>query len=133
MAVGPAPGSEAPQPEALPDGRIRLDFHGRCAELCLAGELDLASVGALEGVVARLDIAERDTVVVDLVAAAFADSSFVAWLVDLSRRVDARGADLVVLVRPGLVRDLLEVTGVGRMLTVVQGGGEAPVGSSRTP
>jgi PAS domain-containing protein len=49
VAVGPAPGSEAPQPEALSDGRIRLDVHGRCAELRLVGEPDLASAGALEG------------------------------------------------------------------------------------
>jgi stage II sporulation protein AA (anti-sigma F factor antagonist) len=117
-------GAEVPRPDAQDEGRIQLALHGRCAELRLAGELDLASVGALERVAARLDIAERDTVVVDLFAATFADASFIAWLVDLSRRVDARSADLVVLLRAGSVRDLLELTGVGRMLTVVEAAGE---------
>jgi anti-anti-sigma factor len=123
VAVDLRPGAPAAPPEAPDRGRIQLVLHGACAELSLAGELDLASAGTLEEAVAHLDIAERDTVVVDLVDATFADSSFVAWLVDLSRRVDARSADLVVLVRAGPVRDLLELTGVGRMLTLVEDGG----------
>jgi stage II sporulation protein AA (anti-sigma F factor antagonist) len=124
VAVRLSPGSDAPQPETRDDGRIQLALHGRCAELRLAGELDIASVGALERVAAQLAVGERDTVVVDLAAATFADSSFVAWLIGLSRRVDARSADMVVLVAPGRVRDLLQLTGVSRVLTVVEDGDE---------
>src|SRR5258705_13757373 len=65
-----------------------------------------------------------DTVVVDLARASFVDSSVIAWLLRLSRRVEAGGGEFVVVVEHGAVRSTLEISGVCNLMTVFEQNGD---------
>jgi anti-anti-sigma factor len=106
------------------DIRWRLTHRDGSSQLSLAGELDLAGVAELDRAAAGLHVnGGGETVVVDLARASFVDSSVIAWLLRLSRRVEAGGCDFVVLVEGGAVRSTLEISGVCNLLTVFEQNG----------
>jgi anti-sigma B factor antagonist len=105
--------------------RWRLTQRDGCSQLGLAGELDLATVPELDRASAGLHVnGGGGTVVVDLARASFVDSSVIAWLLRLSRRVGAGGGDFVVLVEHGPVRSTLEISGVCTLMTVFEQNGD---------
>jgi anti-anti-sigma factor len=59
------------------------------------------------------------TLVIDMTAVTFADSTTVTWLLCTARRVDLAGGRLLTVVAPGPVRSLLELTGLDQRLTLV--------------
>jgi anti-anti-sigma factor len=81
-------------------------------------ELDRAAAGL------RANGAAATTTVVDLTRASFVDSSVIAWLLRLSRRVEGDGRDFVVLVERGPVRSTLEISGVSTLMTVFEQNGD---------
>jgi anti-anti-sigma factor len=104
----------------------RLAHRDGCSQLSLAGELDLAAVAELDRAAAglRANGAAATTTVVDLTRASFVDSSVIAWLLRLSRRVEGDGRDFVVLVERGPVRSTLEISGVSTLMTVFEQNGD---------
>jgi anti-anti-sigma factor len=105
--------------------RWRLTHRHGCWQLSLSGELDMAAVPELEEASAGLRAnGAGGTVVVDLARASFVDSSVIAWLLRLSRRVDAGGGEFVVLVEHGAVRSTLEISGVCNIMTVFEQNGD---------
>jgi anti-anti-sigma factor len=105
--------------------RWRLTHRDGCAQLSLAGELDLAAVAELDRAAAGLHAnGGGQTIVVDLARASFVDSSVIAWLLRLSRRVETGGGDFVVLVEHGAVRSTLEISGVCNLMTVFEQNGD---------
>jgi anti-anti-sigma factor len=105
--------------------RWRLTHRDGCAQLSLAGELDLAAVAELDRAAAALHAnGGGQTIVVDLARASFVDSSVIAWLLRLSRRVETGGGDFVVLVEHGAVRSTLEISGVCNLMTVFEQNGD---------
>jgi anti-anti-sigma factor len=105
--------------------RWRLSHRDGCAQLSLAGELDLAAVAELDRAAAGLHAnGGGQTIVVDLARASFVDSSVIAWLLRLSRRVETGGGDFVVLVEHGAVRSTLEISGVCNLMTVFEQNGD---------
>lgn len=105
--------------------RWRLTHRDGCAQLSLAGELDLAAVAELDRAAAGLHAnGGGQTIVVDLARASFVDSSVIAWLLRLSRRVETGGGDFVVLVEHGAVRSTLEISGVCNIMTVFEQNGD---------
>jgi anti-sigma B factor antagonist len=95
---------------ALPDrDRVRV---------VAAGEVDLFSVGRLRDQLAELFAAGWHDVVADLREVRFMDSSGVHALLEADRNARAGGARLTVMVEPGPISDLLELTGTDRVLTL---------------
>jgi anti-anti-sigma factor len=96
--------------------------YGSLVVCALTGEIDLAVVGCLEEAVAGIDLDCVSTLEVDLTEVTFADSSALAWLLRLHERATADATALVVVVRDGPVRRLLDVTGTDQRLTIVLDG-----------
>jgi anti-anti-sigma factor len=123
-----APEQQFPQ-DALDDlsadVRWRLAHRNGCSQLSLAGELDLAAVAELDRAAAGLHTnGGGATTVVDLTRVSFVDSSVIAWLLRLARRVEGAGGDFVVLVERGPVRSTLEISGVCNLMTVFEQNGD---------
>lgn len=97
---------------------------GGTAEIVLEGELDLVAKPALdEALAAALEPGPVDRVVVDFTAVTFADSTTLTWLVHSDAATRAAGGELIALAGPGPVRDVLELTGIDKRVTMVARGG----------
>jgi anti-sigma B factor antagonist len=102
---------------------------GRYCVVALAGELDaytscalrerLAAIGA-EGSSAR--------VVLDLAAVSFVASAGLGTLVWATKRLRARGGDVVIKAPNAQVARLLEITGLRHILTIDEGAPALPSG-----
>jgi anti-anti-sigma factor len=96
---------------------------GMTSEIVLEGELDLAAKPALEEAIVRaLDSGPVDTVIVDLTRVTFADSTTMTWLMHANTRTADASAQLIAIVGPGPVRDVLRLTGIDERLTLVADG-----------
>lgn len=101
----------------------------RAITLCLSGELDIGSSPTVEAHLAEHDDLEScDTIVIDLRALRFLDSSGLRalfWLDDQSRRAGCRA---VFIRGPRAVRRIFEVTALGDRLEMVDDPAEiAPI------
>jgi anti-anti-sigma factor len=89
----------------------------RVSEIALGGELDLAAVARLNAVLREaLESATIDTLVIDLTAVTFIDSTTLRWLIHARRRAHASGARLTVQTVPGAVHDRLTIAGLEQYL-----------------
>jgi anti-sigma B factor antagonist len=82
------------------------------------GEVDLFSVGRLRDQLAELFTAGWHDVTVDLREVRFMDSSGVHALLEADRDARRGGVRLTIVVEPGPINDLLELTGTDRVLTL---------------
>ena len=100
------------------DAEITIQSGPDWARACVAGELDLSSVGpVVEAILAATPSNGR--LEVDMRAVTFIDSSGIAGLERCRRRAVALGADLLVrCVDGGAVDRLLGLTGMDRVLQV---------------
>jgi anti-anti-sigma factor len=92
--------------------------------VALAGELDIASVRWIDGVL-RTAQSEADVVVLDLRALQFMDCSGAHLVLAADRRAALAGCRLLVVRGPAQVSRLLRLTGLDRRLTVID---EPPAG-----
>jgi anti-anti-sigma factor len=111
-----------PQPDRfnLSDAAFTCELRrgDRVAEIVLGGEVDIAARPPLDNVLHEaLGTDSPETLVVDLTAVTFADSSTLHWLTEVKREADAAGARLTVTTAPGAVRDLLGITGMNPHLS----------------
>jgi anti-anti-sigma factor len=106
-----------------PQFEVEYSVAGATATFALAGELDLASVGALDAACdeGRLDGSSGD-VVVDLSRLAFVDSTGTRGILRLSERCTRGGLELKVVAGPPAVQKALELTGIAERLQFVQEG-----------
>jgi anti-sigma B factor antagonist len=96
--------------------------------LVLAGELDLNNAETLAAEIARTKVANDGALTIDLRELAFIDSTGIALLVSVFRRVNAGGGRLqLVPSRSEAVRRVMELTGLDRTLPF------APEGSAARP
>jgi anti-sigma B factor antagonist len=96
---------------------------GKTSEIVLEGELDLAAKPVLdEAVATALVPGPVETVIIDLTRVTFADSTTMTWLVQADARTDSAGGRLIAVAGPGPVREVLEMTGIDRRLTLVADG-----------
>jgi anti-anti-sigma factor len=110
---------DAPDLGGAPFGCL-VHRHGRSAEIDLDGELDLAARPTLDDALdTALSFGALETVVVDLTRVTFADSTTLSWLVEANTRAGAAGARLIAVVESGPVHDILAITGLDKVLTVV--------------
>jgi anti-sigma B factor antagonist len=83
------------------------------------GEVDLHTAPELERALAAA-VAERTTqLVVDLSEATFVDSTALHVLLRAARQLDREAGELIVVVPDPNVRKVFEITGVGRVFSVV--------------
>jgi anti-anti-sigma factor len=89
--------------------------------LVLSEELDLYRAPEIEEALAQaIEDADEEPrrLTVDLRSVTFLDSSALAILLDATRRQQARGSELIVLVGPQTPTTAFEVTGFDRLLSI---------------
>jgi anti-anti-sigma factor len=93
---------------------------GTTSAIELTGELDLEAKPTLDKAMdTAVEPGPVEMVVVDLTRVVFADSTTLAWLTAAEARMRAAGGRLVAVAGEGPVRDLLQLTGLDRRLTLV--------------
>lgn len=97
---------------------ITTEFDGRTV-LEVAGDIDLSTSPKLRARVIEIISVEHHYLVVDLTAVAFVDSTGLGVLVGAQRRMRNVGGLLILVVPPSPVRELFHVTGLDRVLTLV--------------
>ena len=101
------------------DFSVETHTNGRAITLTVSGELDLLSAPVLEQALGRLTEPDVDLIILDLRGLAFMDSTGLHLLVQAQQRAHDSGRSFA-LVRAGeQVQRLLDVTGVGDVLTIV--------------
>jgi anti-anti-sigma factor len=88
-------------------------------EVRLEGEIDLASIGQVDAQLMSAEEAAADSLVLDLTAVTFIDSSGLRSILTAHERLESRGATLVVVKPPPHVFKLFELTGVDAILHCV--------------
>jgi anti-anti-sigma factor len=103
--------------------------------LIVGGELDIASASTLHGAIARmLDRANAgDTIVLDLSALMFIDSTGLAEIILTSQLCDRDGHDFALIPGPRAVQRLFELTGLIDALPFVQAPTDADIEDSAPP
>ena len=97
---------------------LREDDHGRWTVMTVTGELDLHTAPALDE---QITAATRSGVhlALDLHGVEFLDSSALGVMVVALKRLRERGGDLAVVGASGSPAKVLSITGLDRLLTVV--------------
>jgi anti-anti-sigma factor len=103
-----------PRQMVIEDGtlEIRVGPIGETCFLQLAGELDLANVGAAEKELGFVERAGPRTVVLDLSQLEFIDSSGIKLLMDARNRARANGHALRLIRGPQAVQRILDLCGL---------------------
>ncbi|PWD51688.1 sulfate transporter [Serinibacter arcticus] len=101
---------------------VDVSQDGRGTFITLTGEIDVSASGDLADAVAQAEKASRRTSV-DASGITFMDSSGIALLARLATRTPG---PLRVIDPPEVVRFLLDVTRIGDMVEIVEGGAPDP-------
>jgi anti-anti-sigma factor len=94
------------------DGAVRV---------ILTGELDISGEQRLRDVLRAVEAGRPKRVLVDLRSLAFMDSTGLRLLIEAHTRAHAAGCPLDVVHNGGQIRQVFELTGVGKYLSVVEG------------
>jgi len=87
----------------------------RVTVVVVAGEVDAASVQSLRN---GIDTLHTTYLVLDLTQVRFMDSSGLAALVAVRRRLQSLGGSVVVVCGEGVVQRVLKLTGLDKVLTI---------------
>jgi anti-sigma B factor antagonist len=97
--------------------RVTTTIDGDSFVVAVHGEVDLASVAALDAATSRALASDARRIVIDLGACEFLDSTGLHALVRLHRRVTRRaGRELLVLPGPPVVQRAIEICGLDALL-----------------
>lgn len=96
----------------------RVTTPGATLVIPVPGELDLAEAPALRERLLAAVTAGYDDVVLDLSGTTFVDSSGLSVIITAYKRLQAQGGRLRVTGAAGLVRSVLDVTGLDHVLTL---------------
>lgn len=92
---------------------------GDWAVLAVAGEVDLATVPELERAIKAILDDGSSKLMIDLSDTSFMDSTGLRVLVMANREFNDGGRDLAILVKPGPISRLLDVSGMHELLRVI--------------
>ena len=98
---------------------LRADRVGATASVAVKGELDIDTLPEFEQVVRSVRSPDMTRLVVDLRQVTFLDSMSVELLLRLHTELAAVGAELLVVRGPHAVHRVFELTGLDRVLTLV--------------
>ncbi|MFE7776186.1 STAS domain-containing protein [Streptomyces sp. NPDC057445] len=93
------------------------DTRGQTRALTVAGDLDLDTAWVLERTVDEV-LNDHRTVLLDLTAVTFCDSSGLNTLIRLRRRAQDVGGQLVLVAPPPQMMRLLTITGAGNVFPI---------------
>lgn len=88
------------------------------------GEMDIATAEALKDALARACASEADTVVVDLAAVTFIDSSAIGVLVVTAKKLRRAGCNLLIVNAASRPMRTLQLTGVPSVVVVAPPGAQ---------
>jgi len=91
---------------------------GDTARLLVTGEMDMSVVGALEAALAQFDLRTAEKLEIDLTGVTFADSTTVAWLIEVEHAARDAGASMELVVADGPIDYLLSLTGIEEYIAV---------------
>jgi anti-sigma B factor antagonist len=92
--------------------RVARSRRGDDQVLHLHGELDLANVGTLHSEVLQVEADDCNGIVFDLRELKFLDSTGIHLLAEAHRRASGRGRKVAIAVGDGVVRRVLQVSGM---------------------
>jgi anti-sigma B factor antagonist len=95
---------------------IDVESRNGVQRITLRGEIDLSTVGLLEGALSERDGSGSPTIMLDLRDVTFMDSTGLHTLLGARRRSEQDGSSLVLLAVSPAARRVFEVSGVGDML-----------------
>lgn len=90
------------------------------AVLAVAGEVDLATVPELERAVKSVLDDGKANLVIDLSDTSFMDSTGLRVLINADREFKDADRDLAILVKPGPISRLIDVSGMDELLRVIE-------------
>jgi anti-sigma B factor antagonist len=88
-----------------------------CATLALNGEIDISTAPALRHIAENLPLPELRRLTVDLSDVSFMDSTGIAFLISLHKRMPV-GSEIVVGRAAPIVHRMLQLTGLGTIMTL---------------
>lgn len=89
---------------------------GDVHRICLFGELDLATAGAVQEELERVEATDAKAIIVDLAGLTFMDSTGVRLVLSAHARSRADANRLTLLRGPAAVQRVLELSGVEQLL-----------------
>jgi anti-sigma B factor antagonist len=100
-------------------GELDITIHteGACWTVCLAGELDIASVPELEAELTQI-LEDAGEIVLDIEAVNFVDSSGIRVILQLERTCEERGIRFVRTPGQTQAQRVFDMTGVSEQLPV---------------
>jgi anti-anti-sigma factor len=98
---------------------LTTDMNGTTVRLALAGELDIASAERVERELERIELDGPATVVLDLRALTFLDSTGLRIIVAADARAREQSRRLVVIQGPDAVQRILHMTRLDERLEIV--------------
>jgi anti-anti-sigma factor len=107
-----------PSPEAAARLKVDVKQAGDRADVALRGELDLATLAVAERAVEK--VSESATLVLDLRKLSFIDSSGLRLILTTAEEWQGDSRRLFVVRGPAQVERVLELTGAGERLNVVE-------------
>ena len=95
--------------------------------LSLSGEFDLCAVESASRAFAEAEALSPESILVDLSALSFMDSSGLHWIVEAHESAERRGSRVSLVAAPPTVQRIFEITGVEKHLVFVPRPSSAPV------
>lgn len=104
---------------SIPSFDLRAVRNGRSTHIAPCGELDIATTPELEQALADATASAVAEIVLDLRELTFMDSTGLRALAQANTRADARGVALSIIRGPRQIERVLEISGLGSLLPLV--------------
>ena len=103
----------------IPSFDLRVVRSGRSVHIAPCGELDIATTPELEQALADATAESAQEIVLDLRELTFMDSTGLRALAQANSRADVRGVALSIIGGPRQIERVLEISGLGGLLPLV--------------
>ncbi len=116
---------------SIPSFDLRVVRNGSSTHISPCGELDIATTPELEQALADAAASSAGEIVLDLRELTFMDSTGLRALAQANSRADESGVTLAIVRGPRQIERVLEISGLGSLLPLVDAPPESP-GGART-
>lgn len=115
----------------MPSFDLQVVRHGRTIRIAPSGELDIATAPEFEQAISQATAEPDSELVLDLRQLTFMDSTGLRTLAQTNAQADADGFELSIVRGPRQIERVLEISGLGALLPLVDAPPEEAGGSSR--
>ena len=98
---------------------VSVEADGDAVKLVARGEMDLATADVVDRELVKAEASDARRIILDLSGVEFIDSSGLKVLVHAARRSDSDSNRLAVMPGTGRVAEMLRLTGIEKLLTLV--------------